>query len=76
MQETQKIETQLTLLKSQQLQAHTQEVDKRHPKFGIDDQLQLTVDRANAFAFKVDDIDRQSHINFEALATFFWSICS
>ena len=35
-----------------------------------DDQLQLTVDQANAFAFKVDDIEeRQSHINFEALAT-------
>ena len=33
-------------------------------------QLQLTVDQANAFAFKVDDIEeRQSHINFEALAT-------
>ncbi len=35
-----------------------------------DDQLQLTVDQANAFAFKVDDIEeRQSHIHFEALAT-------
>ena len=35
-----------------------------------DDQLQLTVDQANAFAFTVDDIEeRQSHINFEALAT-------
>tara|TARA_Y100000592_G_scaffold75510_1_gene117960 strand:- start:34 stop:933 length:900 start_codon:yes stop_codon:yes gene_type:complete len=35
-----------------------------------DDQLQLTVDQANAFAFKVDDIEeRQSHVNFEALAT-------
>ena len=34
------------------------------------DQLQLTVDQATAFAFKVDDIEeRQSHINFEALAT-------
>ena len=35
-----------------------------------DDQIQLIVDQANAFAFKVDDIEeRQSHINFEALAT-------
>ena len=35
-----------------------------------DDQIQLTVDQANAFAFKVDDIEeRQSHVNFEALAT-------
>ncbi len=35
-----------------------------------DDQLQLVVDQANAFAFKVDDIEeRQSHVNFEALAT-------
>ena len=35
-----------------------------------DDQLQLTVDQANAFAFKVDDIEeRQSHVNWEALAT-------
>ena len=35
-----------------------------------DDQLQLTVDQANAFAFKVDDFEeRQSHVNFEALAT-------
>jgi len=35
-----------------------------------DDQIQLIVDQANAFAFKVDDIEeRQSHINFESLAT-------
>ena len=36
----------------------------------VDDQLQLTVDQANAFAFKVDDIEeRHSHINFEAVST-------
>ena len=35
-----------------------------------DDQLQLVVDQANAFAFKVDDIEeRHSHINFESVAT-------
>ena len=35
-----------------------------------DDQLQLVVDQANAFAFKVDDIEeRQSHANWESLAT-------
>ena len=35
-----------------------------------DDQITLTVDQANAFSFKIDDIEeRQSHINFEALAT-------
>ena len=35
-----------------------------------DDEIQLTVDKANAFAFKVDDIEeRQGHINFETLAT-------
>jgi len=35
-----------------------------------DDKLQLVVDQANAFAFKVDDIEeRQSHVNWEALAT-------
>ena len=35
-----------------------------------DVQITLTVDQANAFAFKIDDIEeRQSHINFEALAT-------
>lgn len=35
-----------------------------------DDQLQMVVDQANAFAFKVDDIEeRQAHVNWEALAT-------
>ena len=35
-----------------------------------DDQIQLTVDQGSYFAFKVDDIEeRQSHVNFEALAT-------
>ena len=35
-----------------------------------DDQVTLTVDQANAFAFKIDDIEeRHSHVNFEALAT-------
>lgn len=35
-----------------------------------DDQLQLIVDQANSFAFKVDDIEeRQSHVNWESLAT-------
>ena len=35
-----------------------------------DDKLQLTVDQGSYFAFKVDDIEeRQSHVNFEALAT-------
>ena len=35
-----------------------------------DDQLQLTVDQANTFAFKVDDIEeRHSHINFESVST-------
>jgi hypothetical protein len=35
-----------------------------------DDQITLTVDQANAFAFKIDDIEeRHSHVNFEALAT-------
>jgi hypothetical protein len=35
-----------------------------------DDQITLTVDQANAFAFKIDDIEeRQSDVNFEALAT-------
>lgn len=35
-----------------------------------DDQITLTVDQGNYFAFKVDDIEeRQSHVNFEALAT-------
>ena len=36
----------------------------------IDDQIQLVVDQANSFAFKVDDIEeRHSHVNFEAIAT-------
>ena len=35
-----------------------------------DDQLQLIVDQANYFAFKVDDIEeKHSHINFESVAT-------
>ena len=35
-----------------------------------DDQLTMVVDNANAFAFKIDDIEeRHSHVNFEALAT-------
>ena len=35
-----------------------------------DDQIQLTVDQGSYFAFKVDDIEeRQSHVNWEALAT-------
>ena len=35
-----------------------------------DDQITMVVDQANAFSFKIDDIEeRQSHINFEALAT-------
>lgn len=35
-----------------------------------DDQIQLTVDQANAFSFKVDDIEeRHSHVNFESVAT-------
>ena len=35
-----------------------------------DDQVTMTVDQANAFAFKIDDIEeRHSHVNFEALAT-------
>ena len=35
-----------------------------------DDQIQLTVDQGNYFAFKVDDIEeRQAHANWEALAT-------
>ena len=40
------------------------------PQDLTDDEIQLTVDQANAFAFKVDDIEeRQSHVNFEALST-------
>lgn len=35
-----------------------------------DNQIQMIVDRGNAFAFKVDDIEvRQSHINWETLAS-------
>lgn len=35
-----------------------------------DDQVTMTVDQGSYFAFKVDDIEeRQSHVNFEALAT-------
>ena len=35
-----------------------------------DDEITLIIDKANAFAFKVDDIEtRQSHINWEAMAT-------
>jgi hypothetical protein len=35
-----------------------------------DDQITMVVDQANAFAFKIDDIEeRHSHVNFEALAT-------
>ena len=35
-----------------------------------DDQITLVVDQANAFAFKVDDIEeRHSHINFESVAS-------
>ena len=35
-----------------------------------DDQIQLTVDQANAFSFKVDDIEEiHSHVNFESVAT-------
>ena len=34
------------------------------------DQITIVVDQANAFAFKIDDIEeRHSHVNFEALAT-------
>ena len=40
------------------------------PQDLADDQITLTVDQANAFAFKIDDIEeRHSHVNFEALAT-------
>lgn len=35
-----------------------------------DDEITLTVDQANYFAFKLDDIEeKQSHVNWEALAT-------
>ena len=40
------------------------------PQFLADDELSLTVDQANYFAFKVDDIEnKQSHVNWEELAT-------
>jgi len=36
----------------------------------LDEQVTMTVDQGNYFAFKVDDVEeRHSHINFEALAT-------
>ena len=36
----------------------------------LDEQITMTVDQGNYFAFKVDDVEeRHSHINFEALAT-------
>jgi len=41
-----------------------------NPQDLADDQITMVVDQANAFAFKIDDIEeRQSHINFESLAT-------
>ena len=41
-----------------------------NPQDLADDQISMVVDNANAFAFKIDDIEeRHSHINFEALAT-------
>jgi len=41
-----------------------------NPQDLADDQITMVVDQANAFGFKIDDIEeRQSHINFEALAT-------
>tara|TARA_Y100000004_G_scaffold150002_1_gene172158 strand:+ start:196 stop:1134 length:939 start_codon:yes stop_codon:yes gene_type:complete len=41
-----------------------------NPQDLADDQITMTVDQANAFAFKIDDIEeRHSHVNFEALAT-------
>ena len=41
-----------------------------NPQDLSDDQISMVVDNANAFAFKIDDIEeRHSHINFEALAT-------
>lgn len=40
------------------------------PQALADDQLSLTVDQANYFAFQVDDIEnKQSHVNWEDLAT-------
>ena len=41
-----------------------------NPQALADDQITMVVDQANAFAFKIDDIEaRHSHVNFEALAT-------
>ena len=41
-----------------------------HAQDLADDQITMVVDNANAFAFKIDDIEeRHSHVNFEALAT-------
>ncbi len=41
-----------------------------NPQDLADDQITMVVDQANAFAFKINDIEeRQSHVNFEALAT-------
>jgi hypothetical protein len=41
-----------------------------NPQDLSDDQISMVVDNANAFAFKIDDIEeRHSHVNFEALAT-------
>ncbi len=40
------------------------------PQDLIDDQIVLTVDQANAFAFKVDDIEeKHAHVNWQSLAT-------
>ena len=41
-----------------------------NPQDLADDQITMVVDQANAFAFKIDDIEeRHSHVIFEALAT-------
>ena len=41
-----------------------------NPQDLADDEITMVVDQANAFAFKIDDIEeRHSHVNFEALAT-------
>lgn len=40
------------------------------PQALADDQISLTVDQANYFAFQVDDIEnKQAHLNWEELAT-------
>lgn len=40
------------------------------PQDLVDQEVTLVVDHANSFAFKVDDIEaKQSHVNWEALAT-------